>query len=117
MEKITNYNCEGMCCEQNCSKKYTHHTTIEKNGMKMHLCFCKKHADIYEAFKFNDNKQEDIYIINCEEDGNQLKFFCEFCGKWHFHGEGEGHRHAHCSNPNSPYQKTGYYLKLKEKKQ
>jgi hypothetical protein len=36
--------------------------------------------------------------------------WCRHCGKWHGHGAAEGHREAHCSDPASPYWKTGYNL-------
>jgi hypothetical protein len=44
-----------------------------------------------------------------------LKFYCKYCKREHKHGVGHGHRVAHCSNPDSPYLKTGYYLVCKTK--
>jgi hypothetical protein len=41
-----------------------------------------------------------------------LRFYCVFCKKFHLHGKGEGHRIAHCHKPESPFEKTGYILKL-----
>lgn len=35
---------------------------------------------------------------------------CPHCGEPHAHGPGEGHRIAHCTNPASPYRRTGYNL-------
>jgi hypothetical protein len=68
-----------------------------------------------------------------------LRVWCKYCGKFHYHGgcvgtcterrrrlgvnvfQGEpcdcppgtsnGHRTAHCGKPDSPYRKTGYYVK------
>lgn len=41
----------------------------------------------------------------------QLKVWCEYCNKYHFHGTEEGHRIAHCWKEDSPFNKTGYILK------
>lgn len=46
------------------------------------------------------------------KDGAGLKVWCEYCDIYHLHGHGEGHRTADCDNRNSPYLKTGYYIKL-----
>lgn len=51
----------------------------------------------------------------------QVKFYCPYCRSWHYHGKVFdengflGHRVAHCYNEGSPYLKSGYYLKLKER--
>jgi hypothetical protein len=45
----------------------------------------------------------------------QWRFWCGWCGKWHFHGAGAGHRVAHCTSMNSPYLRSGYILKLARK--
>ena len=45
---------------------------------------------------------------------HQLKVWCKYCERYHAHGFPEGHRAAHYTNPNSPYNKTGYYIKLKK---
>ena len=115
MKKIDNYNCEGMCIEKGCSKKYTEITHVKINGMDIIFTFCKQHAGVYEAFDWvKKNPLEKQPTILCEErdDGVKgLQFFCEYCGEIHRHGIGEGHRVAHCSNPHSPYKKDGYILK------
>ena len=36
--------------------------------------------------------------------------WCKHCKEWHRHGAAEGHREAHCSDPASPYWKSGYNL-------
>lgn len=38
--------------------------------------------------------------------------WCHWCENWHTHGSGEGHRVAHCACRLSPYQDTGYNLRL-----
>ncbi|VVB71139.1 Uncharacterised protein [uncultured archaeon] len=48
MEKIVNYNCDGICIEETCSQKYTRHTTYELKGMKLKFAFCEKHAEEFE---------------------------------------------------------------------
>jgi len=60
-----------------------------------------------------------IPIIFCldREDCIGLKFYCDYCKCWHYHGKKEGHRFAHCISDNSPYLLNGYILKRgKEKK-
>lgn len=52
MEKIQNYNCEGLCVEENCDEKYTHFCKKKVNGIKVILAFCRKHA---EEFEENEN--------------------------------------------------------------
>lgn len=50
-------------------------------------------------------------------DGVHLLVWCAYCRRYHVHGggldgaEGGGHRIAHCTEANSPYTITGYYLK------
>ena len=48
MEKIDNYNCDGLCIEKSCDKRYTHFTNRIINGVELHLSFCRKHANEYE---------------------------------------------------------------------
>lgn len=44
----------------------------------------------------------------------QVKVWCPFCSKHHYHGMAEGSRVAHCEEKsNSPFINTGYYIKLK----
>ena len=38
------------------------------------------------------------------------RVWCKHCRAWHYHGAAEGHWEAHCTNPASPYQRTGYNL-------
>lgn len=46
-----------------------------------------------------------------------LEAHCPFCNRHHVHGagdrpgDGNGHRSAHCSEPTSPFLKTGYILR------
>jgi len=60
---------------------------------------------------------EETPIIECvsRTDCEGLKFYCDFCKREHFHGNADGHRIAHC-HKNSPFDKTGYILKLEEEK-
>ena len=48
------------------------------------------------------------------EDGKviQWKAWCPFCTGYHFHSPEPGHRVAHCHNENSPFQESGYILRL-----
>ncbi len=59
---------------------------------------------------------EQIPIVECiprTDWPDGLRFYCVFCNKYHLHGDGEGHRVAHCHNGDSPFDKTGYILKIK----
>jgi hypothetical protein len=54
----------------------------------------------------------------------QVKLWCPFCETWHVHGftpdittRGKSHRVAHCPDPNSPFDDTGYYLRLMTQKE
>jgi hypothetical protein len=38
------------------------------------------------------------------------RVWCRHCAAWHYHGPGEGHREAHCTDPASPYWRSGYNL-------
>lgn len=48
MEKIENYNCEGLCQQETCDKKYTQYAIVKINGMDIHLAFCDEHAREFE---------------------------------------------------------------------
>ena len=55
------------------------------------------------------------------KDGKQVRVMCVFCGHFHFHGLSQeerdgalGHRVAHCHNPDSPYNESGYYIRVHE---
>lgn len=61
--------------------------------------------------------KSNIPIIDCEprEDlVGGMKFYCQYCRVYHFHGEGDGPRVSHCTNSKSPYLKTGYILKRRD---
>lgn len=40
-----------------------------------------------------------------------IAVWCPYCVDFHRHGREEGHVIAHCTNEESPFNKTGYYLK------
>lgn len=48
MQKIINYNCDGLCIHRFCGKKYTHFTYIRLRGMDLSLGFCEKHSEEFE---------------------------------------------------------------------
>ncbi|WP_231293206.1 hypothetical protein [Enterococcus gallinarum] len=59
------------------------------------------------------NKNERKYpILIAYDTGSQYAVWCPYCFKWHFHGKKDGMRVAHCTNPHSPFKKTGYIIKL-----
>ena len=49
--------------------------------------------------------------------GRNLIVWCAHCCCWHAHGrndggsDGNGHRVAHCQKPNSPYDRSGYFIR------
>lgn len=47
MQQIENYNFDGLCAENFCSKRYTHYRIIELEGMKIIIALCEKHAEKY----------------------------------------------------------------------
>jgi hypothetical protein len=57
----------------------------------------------------------------------QFRFYCPYCKDWHYHGwhvppsKAEilygSHRLCHCSNPDSPFEIRGYYIKPYTKKE
>ncbi|KAB5659847.1 MULTISPECIES: hypothetical protein [Bacillus] len=51
-----------------------------------------------------------VLAIERDAAGN-LSTWCQYCRKFHHHGTSEGHRQSHCSNEDSPYIHTGYFLK------
>lgn len=60
--------------------------------------------------------EADLPILDAYEaflDGSRYWLVrCEYCRTWHRHGPAEGHREAHCIDPNSPYYKRGYIIRL-----
>jgi len=48
MMAIELYNCDGLCIQEFCSKRYTRMTTQTVRGMKLILGFCDKHAEEFE---------------------------------------------------------------------
>jgi len=51
MEKIINYNCDGLCVHRYCGSRYTHMTVRKINGIEIVLGFCLKHAEEFEKGK------------------------------------------------------------------
>ena len=76
--------------------------------------------DAGNAIRQDELHSDGIPIVECEvtESGKQVFFDCRYCKRKHYHGNvglenGKlGHRGAHCINDESPYLRTGYYLKL-----
>ncbi|MFS0766184.1 hypothetical protein [Peribacillus phoenicis] len=58
-------------------------------------------------------KKYDAPVLLGIERGNAgyLAVWCPYCVEFHLHGREEGHVVAHCTNEDSPFNKTGYYLK------
>ena len=63
--KIDNYNCEGLCFQETCNKKYTQFYKIDVEEFKFIVLFCKKHGDEY-FIAYNKKLHKDEMIkINC----------------------------------------------------
>ena len=45
MGKIENFNCDGLCSEKFCSKKYTYFIEKELGGMKVLINLCENHYE------------------------------------------------------------------------
>lgn len=53
-----------------------------------------------------------VPLVECEVwKERQVRFKCQFCKCWHYHGRGDGHRAAHCWREDSPYLVGGYIVK------
>jgi hypothetical protein len=64
-------------------------------------------------------KLDGVPVLQGEKEGGQVRIWCEFCRKYHYHGwpgslNEISHRVAHCIKEDSPYQDTGYYIEVKE---
>ena len=55
---------------------------------------------------------DDIPTIECQQEGIQFFFLCEYCKEEHVHGAIEGHRVSHC-----PAYPRGYFLKKAKSKE
>ena len=59
-----------------------------------------------------ENKQTPVVLAWPTESSKQVKVWCPYCQKWHYHGSAcEGHRLPHCTK-NTPFSDTGYDLKF-----
>lgn len=47
-DEIVNLNTLGMCCEQTCSRPYSHFVLVKLNGMELNIGVCRKHAEELE---------------------------------------------------------------------
>ena len=55
-----------------------------------------------------------IPIIQAYLHNNRAVFWCEYCKTYHYHGPMDGHRVAHCISEDSPFNRTGYILKIED---
>ncbi|MCK1986262.1 MULTISPECIES: hypothetical protein [Peribacillus] len=51
-----------------------------------------------------------LLAIERDQEGN-LSVWCHHCGRFHHHGKEQGNVSSHCTNAESPFNKSGYYLK------
>ena len=56
MSKITNYNCDGLCSERYCSKRYTHSFIKKLGNLEMFIPLCEEHAKEYEETIWEEEK-------------------------------------------------------------
>ena len=45
MSKIENNNANGLCQEEHCDQKYTHHEWLSIEGFRVSILLCEKHDD------------------------------------------------------------------------
>jgi protein-tyrosine-phosphatase len=57
MEKITNYNCDGLCSEATCNKRYTQMERMTINGIDLIIAFCDEHAEQWEEYSWNKTRK------------------------------------------------------------
>lgn len=50
MNKINNYNYDGLCCESSCDKRYTQFIVVHLHGLNIILSFCDSHAKKYDLY-------------------------------------------------------------------
>lgn len=53
---IANYNFDGMCAEEKCSKRYTKSIYLTLNGIKIMISLCDKHVEEYAKFAEEYNR-------------------------------------------------------------
>ena len=51
MQRIRAYNCEGLCIERACNRRYTHATEQTIGGMRVILPFCERHAEEFDDYE------------------------------------------------------------------
>ncbi len=49
MIQIVNYNCDGICVEKLCMKKYTNFEIMNINGLDVLISLCDKHKAEWEV--------------------------------------------------------------------
>lgn len=54
---ITNYNCDGMCAQEFCSKRYTKCIVIKMNGVPLHIAVCDEHAGEIEKRSWEESEE------------------------------------------------------------
>lgn len=47
--EIENQNCDGLCCEEYCSKKYTQYIKLNLNNVELIIGLCDEHAEQIEC--------------------------------------------------------------------
>lgn len=97
---------------------------FSKEEFKELSTYCRDNGLTYHLHNFNFHypakcnmivvKKNEIPIVYADEKQTQLSFKCKYCKEVHNHSKYEGHRVAHCTNKNSPYNDTGYILKIKK---
>lgn len=97
---------------------------FSKEEFKALSNYCRNNGLTYHLHNFNFHypakcnmivvKKNEIPIVYADEKQTQLSFKCKYCKEVHNHSKYEGHRVAHCTNKNSPYNDTGYILKIKK---
>ena len=75
-------------------------------------------------FKTEKIEEYPLLVGFLTQDYRQVKVWCPFCRKWHYHGVDAGmykrkgsHRVEHCHPTDSVFSETGYYIRIIYKKE
>lgn len=58
MNKIQNYNCDGMCHQEYCDKRYTDYEVVIIHDMETHIALCDEHAEEWEENRFKKGEKK-----------------------------------------------------------
>jgi hypothetical protein len=79
---------------------------------------------MHDLLETEKTKEYPLLVGFLANDGRQVKVWCPFCKKWHYHGVDAGmfkrkgsHRVEHCHPIDSVFSDTGYFIRIIYKKE